>query len=463
MKPIYLNGEWTESQATEAIEVVNPTTEEVLDRVPAGTPADVDRAVSAAVEAFPAWSRTSAPDRAAALSAIADAVVKQQQDIAEVITADVGSTTKFAMNVQTGLPIQVLRSYAELLATYSFEEELGNSMVLRQPVGVVAAITPWNYPLHQIVAKLAAALAAGCTVVIKPSEIAPLAAYRLMEIVDAVGLPPGVVNLVVGTGAEVGEALVRHESVDMVSFTGSTRAGRRITEIAGLKRLALELGGKSANLILPDADLALAVKVGLANGFINAGQTCNAQTRILVPADRHDEIVELIAAGAARYPVGDPTDPQTRVGPVASATQRDRVRGYIDAAEGRLVVGGAEPPAGLDRGYFVQPTVFADVPSTARIAQEEIFGPVLAVTPYADEDDAVRIANGTPYGLGGAVWGSPERALAVARRLRTGQVDVNGGRFNPLAPFGGYKESGRGRELGRFGLEEFTEVTSLQR
>jgi aldehyde dehydrogenase (NAD+) len=465
---LFIGGTWPAPSGPDRLTVVNPATEQELATVPAGTPADVDRAVAAARAAFPAWAVTPPAERAAALARLADALDARVETVAALIATEVGSPLKFARAVQAGLPPTVLRSYAELLPGYAFEERVGNSLVLREPVGVVGAITPWNYPLHQVVAKVAAALAAGCTVVLKPSEVAPLSAYVLAELAVETGLPAGVLNIVPGTGPVVGEAIAAHPDVDMVSFTGSTRAGRRVGEVAAatVKRVALELGGKSANVILADADLPTAVKVGLANCFINAGQTCTAWTRMLVPAARHDEAVELAVAGTTKYAVGDPFADTTRVGPLVTAAQRDRVRGYVErgVAEGAmLATGGAEPPDGLDRGWFVRPTVFAGVRPDATIAQEEIFGPVLAVIPYADEDEAVEIANGTPYGLAGAVWsGDQDRAVAVARRLRTGQVDVNGGRFNPLAPFGGYKQSGTGRELGRYGLEEFLEVKSLQ-
>jgi len=364
--------------------------------------------------------------------------------------------------------VTVFASYAAMLADYAFEERVGNSLVVREPIGVVAAITPWNYPLEQVVRKVAPALAAGCTIVVKPSEVAPLAAFLLADVLDEVGLPAGVFNLVTGYGQVVGEALAGHRDVDMVSFTGSTQAGRRVSEIASrtVKRVALELGGKSANVILADADFTKAVKVGVANAFLNSGQTCTAWTRMLVPADRHDEAVELATAAAAAYTVGDPTDDATRLGPVVSSAQLARVRGYIEKGidEGaRLMTGGAELPEGLEHGYFVRPTVFAGVRRDMTIAQEEIFGPVLSILPYDDEDEAVDIANSTIYGLAGAVWsGDEEHAVVVARRLRTGQVDINGGKFNPVAPFGGYKQSGNGRELGTFGLDEFLEVKSLQ-
>ena len=465
---VFVGGNWEPPSGSDRLTVVNPTTEQELAAVPAGTAADSDRGVAAARAAFPAWSATPPAERAVLLGRLADGLAARAESIAELIATEVGSPLKFARSVQAGLPPTVLRSYAELLADYAFEERVGNSLVLREPVGVVGAITPWNYPLHQVVAKVAAALAAGCTVVLKPSEVAPLSAYVLAEAAAEAGLPPGVLNLVPGTGPVVGEAIAAHPDVDMVSFTGSTRAGRRVGEVAAgtVKRVALELGGKSANVILDDADLVAAVKVGLANCYVNAGQTCTAWTRMLVPAARHDEAVGLAVAGTEKYVVGDPLAAGTRIGPLVTAAQRDRVRGYIErgiAEGGTLATGGVEPPDGLDRGWFVRPTVFAGVRPDAIIAQEEIFGPVLAVLPYADEDEAVEIANGTPYGLAGAVWSADQdRAVAVARRLRTGQVDVNGGRFNPVAPFGGYKQSGTGRELGRYGLEEFLEVKSLQ-
>ena len=465
---LYVGGEWVAPGSTTTIDVIDPTTEQVIAAVPAATADDVDAAVAAARGALAGWSATEPSERATCLGNLADALKARQEEIARTISTEMGAPTKLALAVQTGLPHSVLASYAEMLPGVAFEETIGNSLVVTEPVGVVAAITPWNYPLHQAVAKVAGALAAGCTVVLKPSEIAPLASYHLAELAEETGLPPGVLNVVTGTGPEVGELLAAHPGVDMVSFTGSTRAGRRVSEVAAatVKRVALELGGKSANLILPDADLAKAVKVGVANCYLNGGQTCTAWTRMLVPADRHDEIVDLAVAAAASYRVGDPFDEGVRVGPMASAAQRERVLGYVGrgVAEGALLAaGGAEPPDGFDTGYFVQPTVFAGVRRDMTIAREEIFGPVLSILPYADEDDAVDIANDTDYGLAGAVWSADqERAVAVARRMRTGQVDINGGRFNPLAPFGGYKQSGNGRELGRYGLHEFSEVKSLQ-
>jgi len=465
---LYIDGGWVAPAGQETIDVVNPATEEVIATIPAGTPADVDVAVAAARRAFQDWAATNPEERAKYLLALHEALSARQEEVARTISAEMGAPTKLAIAVQTGLPLGVLKSYAELLSAYSFEEQVGNSLVVREPIGVVAAITPWNYPLHQVVAKLAPALAAGCTFVLKPSEVAPLSAFLLAELVDEIGLPAGVFNLVTGTGPVVGEALAAHPDVDMVSFTGSTRAGKRVSELAAgtVKRVALELGGKSANVLLADADLPKAVKVGVANAFLNSGQTCTAWTRMIVPAEHYEEAVSLAAAAAEAMPVGPPDADGTKLGPVASAAQRDRVRAYIElgVAEGaRLVTGGAEPPDGLASGYYVRPTVFAGVRPDMTIAQEEIFGPVLAIIPYADEDEALEIANDSIYGLAGGVWSADRnRAVAFARRMRTGQVDVNGGRFNPLAPFGGYKQSGNGRELGRFGLEEFLETKALQ-
>ena len=465
----YIGGAWVDPAGTGVIEVIDPTTEQVLATVPEGTPADVDRAVAAARAAFGLWAATTRQERADYLSALHLTIKARADEFARTIAAEMGAPLKMASRVQTGIPATVLRSYADLLPSYPFEEEIGNSLVVREPVGVVVAITPWNYPLHQVVAKVAAALAAGCTIVLKPSEVAPLTAFLLIEACAAVGLPPGVLNLITGYGPVVGEAIAAHPDVDMVSFTGSVPAGKRVAKVAAgtVKRVTLELGGKSANVLLPDADFATAVKVGVAYAFLNSGQTCTAWTRLLVPADRHDEVTAAVVEVVAGYPLGDPFDETTRLGPLASAAQRDRVRGYIRTglAEGaQLAAGGPEQPAGLDTGYFVRPTVFAQVEPHMTIAQEEIFGPVLSVLPYSDEADALRIANGTIYGLAGGVWSAdPDRALAFARKMRTGQVDINGGRFNPVAPFGGYKQSGAGRELGRFGLEEFCEVKSLQR
>ncbi|MEU6685484.1 aldehyde dehydrogenase family protein [Streptomyces sp. NPDC046832] len=455
---MYIDGAWRPAAGPDVIEVVNPVDEQVIGTVPAGTAQDVDNAVRAARAALPGWAATPPAERAARLAALRDVLVARADEIAETVTAELGSPLKFSQAVHAGVPIAVAGSYAELAATYAFEEKTGNSVVHQEPVGVVAAITPWNYPLHQIVAKVAPALAAGCTIVVKPAEDTPLVARLFADAVHEAGLPAGVFNLVTGLGPVAGQALAEHPGVDLVSFTGSTAVGRQIAAIAAgqIKKVALELGGKSANVILPSADLAKAVNVGVANVMSNSGQTCSAWTRMLVHRDQYDEAVELAAAAAAKY--GD------RIGPVVNAKQQARVRGYIEKgiAEGaRLVAGGPEAPR--ESGYFVSPTVFADVTEDMTIAQEEIFGPVLSILAYEDEEDALRIANGTVYGLAGAVWAGDEaEAVAFARRMETGQVDINGGRFNPLAPFGGYKHSGVGRELGVHGLAEYLQTKSLQ-
>ncbi len=465
---LYIDGDWVPSTGTGTIDVIDSTTEEVLGTVPEGTTEDVDRAVAAAKAAFPAWSALSVAERTGYLTAVAEGLGTHMDSLADLITHEVGMPRMLSQLVQVGLPMNSFATAAQVAADFTWEQELGNSLVVREPIGVVGCITPWNYPLHQIAAKVAPALAAGCTVVVKPSEVAPLNAFVLADVMAEAGVPAGVFNLVTGFGPVVGEAIAAHGDVDMVSFTGSTRAGRRVTEVAAatVKRVALELGGKSANVILPDADLAKAVPDGVTKCFLNSGQTCSALTRMLVPRDRLAEVEELARDAAEAFTPGDPFDAATRLGPLVSATQRDRVRGYIDKGLGegaRLVTGGAETPAGLDSGYFVSPTVFSDVTRDMTIAREEIFGPVLVLIPYDSEDEAVDIANDTDYGLGGGVWsGDPDHAKAVARRLRTGQVEVNGGSFNPMAPFGGYKQSGNGREFGSFGLEEFLEVKAMQ-
>jgi aldehyde dehydrogenase (NAD+) len=465
---LYIGGSWVPSTGSGTIEVTDSTTEEVIGRIPEGTIDDVDRAVAAARKAFPAWSETPLAERTALLTAVSSALGARMDDLATLITHEVGMPRMLSQLVQVGLPMNTFGSMAPVAEAFTWEETVGNSVIVREPVGVVGAITPWNYPLHQIAAKVAPALAAGCTVVLKPSEVAPLNAFVLMEIFEEVGLPAGVCNLVTGIGPVVGEALAAHPDVDMVSFTGSTRAGKRVTEVAAatVKRVALELGGKSANVILDDADLAKAVPDGVAKCYLNSGQTCSALTRMLVPKEKLAEVEDLAVRAAEAFTPGDPFDDTTRLGPLVSAAQRDRVRMYIDKGIGegaKLLTGGVETPEGLDSGYFVRPTVFSGVTPEMTIAREEIFGPVLVIMPYETEDEAVEIANGTDYGLAGGVWsGDPERAKRVARRLRTGQVEVNGGAFNPLAPFGGYKQSGNGREYGHFGLEEFLEVKALQ-
>ena len=465
---LYINGQWVPSTGSGRIEVVNASTEEVIDSIPQGTPEDVDRAVRAARDAFETWSTTSAADRAKYLRAIAEGLQARAGELVEIISKEVGSPTWFSQLAQVGLPGIDVASVADIIENYQFEETVGSSVVVKEPVGVVGCITPWNYPLHQITAKIAPALAVGCTVVLKPSEVAPLNAFILAEIIDSAGLPPGVFNLVTGYGSDVGEAIASHPLVDMISFTGSTRAGRRVSALASetVKRVALELGGKSPNVILDDADFERAVPDAIAQCFINSGQTCSALTRLIVPRSRLAETEELARRTAEGYALGDPFAEGTRLGPVISASQRERVTGYIRKGieEGaKLVTGGAEQPEGFERGYYVQPTVFSEVRSDMTIAREEIFGPVLVILPYDDEEDAVRIANDTDYGLAGGVWaGDQEKAKQVARRIRTGQVAINGGGFNPVAPFGGYKQSGNGRELGKFGIEEFLEIKAMQ-
>lgn len=465
---IYVDGAWIESTGSGRIDVLNPATEELIGTVAEGTVEDVDAAAKAARKAFPTWSALSGGGRAEYLSKAAAIIAERTDDLAALVSQDMGMPIGFAKPVQIGMPLANLNAFAELARTYDFDaHEVGNSLIVREPAGVVGAITPWNFPLHQVVLKVGGALAAGCTVVLKPTEVAPLITYALADIFDEIGLPPGVFNLVSGYGPVVGEAIAGHPEVDMVSFTGSTRAGKRVAIVAAdtIKKVSLELGGKSANVILDDADLEKAVTDGVAKCFINSGQTCSALTRMLVPAEKVDEAAAIAAAVAAHFPVGDPTQPTSVLGPLVNANQLGRVRGYIEkgVSEGATaVVDGRE--TGLASGYFVGPTVFANVTEDMTIAREEIFGPVLSIMGYKDEADAVRIANGTEYGLAGGVWsGDPDRADRVARQLRAGQVEVNGGAFNTNAPFGGYKQSGVGREAGTFGLEEFLEIKAIQR
>jgi aldehyde dehydrogenase (NAD+) len=465
---LFIGGQWRRPSGTGLIVVHDSGTEEELGSIPAGSIDDIHAAVSSARDALPGWAATPPAERARHLIALREKLNAGAAELASLIAAEVGTPLRISAAVQVGNPLSVLAQTAELLSEYSFEERVANSIVLQQPVGVVAAITPWNFPLHQSVAKIAAALAAGCTVVHKPSGLAPLSAFALAVAVEEAGLPAGIYNLVTGPGAVLGEALASHAGIDMVSFTGSTAAGTRVYELGAqsIKRVALELGGKSASVILEDADFVQAVKASVNNAFLNSGQTCNAWTRLLVPASRLSDVLDLARAATERLTLGDPFDEQTRLGPLISRVQVESVRSYVveglrDGAT--LVAGGPQPPDGFDRGYYFQPTILSDVTPGMTVAQDEIFGPVLVVMAYGSEAEALEIANGTAYGLAGAVWSADfERADNFARRMHAGQVDINGGRFNPLAPFGGFKKSGIGRELGRHGLMEFLETKSLQ-
>jgi acyl-CoA reductase-like NAD-dependent aldehyde dehydrogenase len=465
---LFVGGSWIRPDGEGTIEVVNAATEEVMGSVPDGSAVDVDRAVDAARRAFDGWSQASVDERAKVVERFGEALSARVPEVGTLVAQEVGMPISLSTVIQGALPAMVMGSYGPILREVAFEERIGSSLVVREAAGVVAAITPWNYPLHQAVAKVAPALAAGCTVVLKPSEVAPLTAFLLAEAAEEAGVPAGVLNVVTGQGATAGEALVGHPEVDVVSFTGSTAAGRRVAALAAqtVKRVTLELGGKSPSVVLDDADLADAVNAAVRQCMLNSGQTCIAWSRLLVPRELHDQAAELAAEVAASYVLGDPLDYATTLGPVADAEHRDRVREAISAgvAEGAtLVAGGAGQPAGIDRGWFVRPTIFAGVDNRSALARHEVFGPVLAILPYDGEDDAVRMANDTIYGLAAGVFsGDRERALRVARRLRAGMVDVNGGGFNLLAPFGGFKQSGYGRELGRHGLEAFLETKSLQ-
>jgi acyl-CoA reductase-like NAD-dependent aldehyde dehydrogenase len=467
---LYVDGAWIAPESSGTLEVVEAGTGAVIGSVPEGTPGDARRAVAAARAAFDGWAATPVPERQRLLNAIADGLEARADEIARTVTSEVGMPLGLSRIIQAGLPINSFRIAAGLLDEIALEEELDSVLIVREPVGVVGAITPWNYPLHQVACKVAPALAAGCTVVLKPSEVAPLSAFILAEVVDGVGLPAGVLNLVTGTGPVVGEAIASDPDVDMVSFTGSTRAGKRVSELAAgtVKRVALELGGKSPNVILDDADLSKAVPDGVGKAFLNSGQTCSALTRMLVPRAKLAEAERIATATAEAFAPADPFGERPGIGPLVSGTQRERVRGYIrkGVEEGaRLVTGGEQPPEDLPAdGFYVRPTVFSDVTPDMTIAREEIFGPVLVLIPYDSEEEAVAIANDTIYGLAAGVWSADaDRAQRVARRLRAGQVEVNGGRFDLRAPFGGFKQSGNGRENGRFGLEEFLEAKALLR
>jgi aldehyde dehydrogenase (NAD+) len=464
----YYDGAWQKPSSADSIAVISSATEESVASVPRGTVDDVDRAVMAARTGFQSWSRVSVEERAQWLEKLSAAAKARAPQIAEAISHEVGTAIGFSTKVQAEFPIMMIAMNAKFIREAKLEEELGNSLVIKEPIGVIGCVTPWNYPLHQAVCKIAPALAAGCTIVLKPADMAPLSAFLLAEAAHEIGLPAGVLNIVSGPGRVVGEAIVAHPGVDMVSFTGSLQAGRRIAAVAGdgIKKVCLELGGKSAFVVLDDAPFDKAIPAGVNNCMQNSGQTCSAWTRMLVPRAKHDEAVELAKAQLAKLTVGDPFDPKTRLGPLASADQRTTVLGFIEQGkkEGATLVAGGGRPAGLAKGFYVEPTIFANVKNTMTIAQEEIFGPVLSIIPYDSESQAIEIANDSPYGLAGGVWAAtPERAMTVAKQLRTGQVDINGGRFNVLAPFGGYKKSGIGREIGPLAIEEYFQIKSIQR
>jgi len=464
---LFIGGEWVVPSSTETYSVSNPATEEVIATIPWSGREDVDRAVAAAKAAQPAWAATSIAERQAILRRAYHLLEDRADEVTALMATEMGSPVSFGRLYQTGLAMITLGTVPDLLEQVEWATRVQNSDVLRVPRGVVGVITPWNYPLHQLVGKVAYAIAVGNTVVAKPSEVAPLNAFVFAEILEQSGLPAGVVNLVTGPGAVVGERIVTHPDVAMISFTGSTAVGRHLAELAApqVKPLALELGGKSANIWLDDVDVALAAPTTLFEAFVNTGQTCMALTRLLVPRARLDEAEAALATALTHLPVGDPLDPAVFLGPLASAAQRDKTQGYI--ARGleqgaRIIAGGPGAPVGREVGYFVRPTIFSDVTPDMDIAKEEIFGPVLPIIAYDTEDEAVRIANSVDFGLYGGVYSAdPRRAAEVAARLETGGVSINGAAFNPLAPFGGVKQSGHGREYGIWGLEELTAIKTI--
>jgi aldehyde dehydrogenase (NAD+) len=463
----YINGEWVKSTHQNLHDIINPATEASIGSVNFGGPGDVDQAVAAARAAFESFSQWTVEQRLELLAGIVDAYKARWNDIAAAITAEMGAPAEFSMRAQTGSGLGHLRAAITALQDMDLEEKVGNSTVLREPVGVCGLITPWNWPINQIVCKVAPALAAGCTVVLKPSEIAPVNATLFAEVMDAAGVPAGVFNLVHGDGPGVGAAMSAHEGIDMMSFTGSTRAGILVARAAAesVKRVAQELGGKSANIILESAPLDEAVASSVHSMFHNSGQSCNAPSRMLVPENRYEEAVGIAAAEAEKTRPGDPTDPDSDIGPVISEAQFNRIQSLIETGIGegaKIAAGGPGKPEGLESGYFVKPTVFRDVNNGMTIAREEIFGPVLCMIPYSSTREAVEIANDSIYGLSGYVWGgSTQEAMEVARKLRTGMVHLNGAPTDVLAPFGGYKQSGNGREWGAHGIEDFLEIKAV--
>jgi aldehyde dehydrogenase (NAD+) len=466
---IFIDGEWRAARGDARLEVTDSGSEEILGTVRAASSDDVDAAVVAAEAAISSWAAAGPQQRASYLRDFHRELVKRAADLTSVISAEVGTVVRMCLPIQVRSSFDLLELVADAVSEMPFEEQVRNSLVVHREVGVVAAITPWNYPLFQTMGKVAAALAAGCTVVHKPAELAPFSAFIMAEAAEAAGLPHGVYNLVTGRGPDVGECLVSHPLVRMVSFTGSTATGARVYQLAAasIKRVALELGGKSPSIVLDDADLPTAVKATMNRAFLNSGQTCDAWTRLLVPREQLDDALELAKGSARRLTLGDPFDEAARLGPLVSDAQRAKVQAYIDGAVAdgaSLVLGGSAQPDGFAKGYYVQATVLADVRPDMRVAREEVFGPVLVVLPYDSEDDAISIANDSEYGLSAAVWsGDDERAFALASRVEAGQVVINGGTFNPAAPFGGVKHSGVGRELGVFGIQEFLETRAYQR
>ncbi len=463
----YIDGAWVDPIEAKTLDVINPATEEPIARIALGSAKDVDVAVVAARKAFATYSQTTREERLALLQSIAASYQKRYDELAQTISLEMGAPLWLSKAAQAATGLGHLTKMIEILQDYPFEEKQGTTLVRHEPIGVCGLITPWNWPVNQIMCKVAPALAAGCTMVLKPTEIAPLNAILIAEILHDAGVPAGVFNLVNGDGPTVGAAISSHPDIDMVSFTGSTRAGIEVARAAAptVKRVTQELGGKSPNLILDDADLASAIAGGLMSCTMNSGQSCNAPTRMLVPASRHDEAVAIAKATAETLTVGDPGDEGSRLGPVVSEVQWNKIQGLIQAGidEGAtLVTGGTGRPEGIDRGYFVRPTVFANVRNDMTIAREEIFGPVLSIIPYQTEDEAIEIANDTTYGLAGYVSsGNLEHAQEVAKKIRAGQIALNGAPPDFSAPFGGYRQSGNGREWGREGFEEFLETKAI--